>query len=117
MTKGPSKDVSESVTTEPVATPKVPVQRSTTKKAPVKKTAAKKTTVPPAKSSTKPTTAGTSGSSTDSRLGVSDAGGAVLALLFWSWMVLPMLQGGPDRMKNVLRAKFFNKGPKGEWLP
>jgi len=58
-----------------------------------------------------------SGSKFGGKFGVGDAGGAVLALVFWSWIVLPILQGGPDRMKNVLRAKFLNKGPKGEWLP
>jgi len=51
-----------------------------------------------------------------SRWSASDAGGAVLALVVWSWVVLPIIQGGPERMRNVLRAKFLNKGPKGEWL-
>jgi hypothetical protein len=58
-----------------------------------------------------------SGSKFGGKFSAADAGGAVLALVFWSWIVLPILQGGPDKMKNVLRAKFLNKGPKGEWLP
>lgn len=71
---------------------------------------------PPA-SSPKETPSSSSDSRFGGKFGVSDAGGAVLALVFWSWVVLPILQGGPERMKNTLRAKFFNKGPKGEWLP
>jgi len=73
------------------------------------------------KESPSPSPAPKSDTDSDSRFsgkfGASDAGGAVLALVVWSWVILPILQGGPDRMKNVLRAKFLNKGPKGEWLP
>ena len=47
----------------------------------------------------------------------NDAGGFVLALLVWAWLALPLLQGGPERVRNVLRAKFVNKGASGEWLP
>jgi len=47
----------------------------------------------------------------------SDGAGVVLAFLTWSWIVLPYLQGGPERVRNVLRAKFVNKGPKGDFLP
>jgi len=47
----------------------------------------------------------------------NDGAGVVLAFLAWSWVVLPYLQGGPERVRNVLRAKFVNKGPKGEFLP
>lgn len=47
----------------------------------------------------------------------TDASGFVLALLFWSWVALPVLQGGPAAVKDTLRAKFFNKDANGEWLP
>lgn len=51
----------------------------------------------------------------------TDATGFVLALMFWGWVVLPVLKAdspadGPRAVANVLRAKFFNKGPNGEWL-
>lgn len=47
----------------------------------------------------------------------TDASGFILALLFWSWVALPVLRGGPAEVKDVLRAKFFNKKPDGSWLP
>lgn len=46
-----------------------------------------------------------------------DASGFVLGLLAWSWVGLPFIKNGPTGVKNVLRAKFLNKGPKGEDLP
>lgn len=46
-----------------------------------------------------------------------DGGGLVLAFLAWGWVVLPYLQGGTERVRDVLRAKFLNKGPDGEALP
>jgi hypothetical protein len=52
-----------------------------------------------------------------SRLSVSDASGFTMALLFGGWVVLPLLNGGPAAMRNVWRAKFFNKGPDGSDLP
>jgi hypothetical protein len=45
-----------------------------------------------------------------------DAAGLVLAGLAWVWVVRPYLQGGPGEVADVLRAKFFNKGPDGEAL-
>jgi hypothetical protein len=44
-------------------------------------------------------------------------GGFVLGLLVWGWVVLPLIEGGPTRVKDILRAKFVNKGPDGQWLP
>jgi len=41
----------------------------------------------------------------------------VLAVFVWAWVGLPLLQGGPKQVRNVLRAKFLNKGPDGGWLP
>lgn len=45
----------------------------------------------------------------------------VLGLLFWGWVGLPFLKagpaGGPKAVRDVLRAKFFNKGSDGAWLP
>lgn len=46
-----------------------------------------------------------------------NVGGFILGLLVYGWVALPLLTGGPTAVKNVWRAKFFNKGPKGEWLP
>lgn len=46
-----------------------------------------------------------------------DGAGFLLALIVWGWVIMPFLQGGPTQVRNVLRAKFFNKGPGGEWLP
>lgn len=47
----------------------------------------------------------------------STAAGVVLGLLAWGWIALPLLRGGPTEVRNTLRAKFFNKGPDGKWLP
>lgn len=47
----------------------------------------------------------------------STAAGVVLGLLAWGWVALPLLRGGPTEVRNTLRAKFFNKGPDGRWLP
>jgi hypothetical protein len=43
--------------------------------------------------------------------------GFILGLLVWGWVALPFLTGGPTGVRNVLRAKFFNKAPDGSWLP
>ncbi len=52
---------------------------------------------------------------------VESGAGFALGLLFWGWIALPFLKagpsGGPKAVKNVLRAKFFNKGSDGAWLP
>lgn len=45
------------------------------------------------------------------------AGGFALGVLAWVWLVLPFLRGGMPEVRNVLRAKFFNKGADGSWLP
>jgi hypothetical protein len=46
-----------------------------------------------------------------------DGAGVVLALIAWAWVGLPYLQGGPGRVRDVLRAKFFNRAADGSWLP
>lgn len=48
---------------------------------------------------------------------VSTGAGFLLGLLFWSWIGLPMLKGGPTEVRKVLAAKFVNKTPDGKWLP
>lgn len=48
---------------------------------------------------------------------VSSGAGFILAVLFWSWVALPFLKGGPTGVRNMLRAKFLNKGADGSWLP
>ena len=49
--------------------------------------------------------------------GGGSAGPFVLGVIAYAWVVLPLIQGGPTRMKAVWRAKFLNRGPKGEVLP
>lgn len=44
-------------------------------------------------------------------------GGVVLAVLLWTQVFLPFLQGGPTAVVNVWRAKWLNKGSDGAWLP
>lgn len=46
-----------------------------------------------------------------------DASGVLLAFILWGWIVLPFLKNGAGGVKDVLRAKFFNKAPDGSWLP
>lgn len=41
----------------------------------------------------------------------------LLGLAFWAWVALPLLDKGPTGVRDQLRAKFFNRGPDGEWLP
>lgn len=50
---------------------------------------------------------------------VADGGaGVILGFLVWTNVVLPYFQkGGWTGVKNQLRAKFFNKDAKGNWLP
>jgi hypothetical protein len=40
----------------------------------------------------------------------------ILALIAWGWIGLPLIQGGPTKVRDVWRAKFFNKAPDGTWL-
>lgn len=49
---------------------------------------------------------------------VTDSGaGFILGLLVWGWVIMPLIHNGPTGVRDTLRAKFFNKGPSGEWLP
>lgn len=48
---------------------------------------------------------------------VDSGAGFVLGVLVWCWVGLPFLRGGMTEVRNVLRAKFFNKGADGSWLP
>ena len=48
---------------------------------------------------------------------VDSGAGVVLGVLFWAWVALPFLRGGPAGVRNMLKAKFFNKAPDGTWLP
>jgi len=48
---------------------------------------------------------------------VDSGAGFLLGALFWVWVGLPFLRGGMPEVRNVLRAKFFNKGADGTWLP
>lgn len=46
-----------------------------------------------------------------------DAASVLLGFIVWGWLIRPYLAGGTPGIKNVLRAKFLNQGPKGEQLP
>lgn len=48
---------------------------------------------------------------------VSNGAGFILALAFWGWIILPFIKAGPGGVRDVIRAKFINKGPDGSWLP
>jgi hypothetical protein len=48
---------------------------------------------------------------------VDNGAGIILAFLAWVWVLDPFLQHGPTGVKDVLRAKFFNKDKDGNWLP
>lgn len=47
----------------------------------------------------------------------NEAGGFVLALLLWGWIVRPYLAKGVPGVKATLMAKFFNKKLDGTELP
>lgn len=47
----------------------------------------------------------------------SQGAGLVLGVLFWAWVGLPLLTGGPAKVRAVLMAKFFNKASDGTYLP
>ena len=48
---------------------------------------------------------------------LDDGAGVLLGFIVYGWFVLPLVTGGPSAVKNVLRAKFFNKDAQGNWLP
>ncbi len=48
---------------------------------------------------------------------VQEGAGWVLGMLLWAWVALPFIQGGPEQVKNVWRAKFLNQAPDGSQLP
>jgi len=45
------------------------------------------------------------------------AAGLILGVWLWLWVGLPLVQGGPTAVRNVWRAKLFNKDKDGKWLP
>lgn len=45
------------------------------------------------------------------------AAGLILGFLFWAWVALPLLRGGPDEVRRVFLAKWLNKDEDGNWLP
>lgn len=47
----------------------------------------------------------------------TDAAGVLTAVLVWGWVILPAIRYGPSGPLLTLRAKFFNKGPDGAFLP
>lgn len=48
---------------------------------------------------------------------LDDGAGFLLGLFVWAYVVLPFLTGGANGVRDVLRAKFFNKDAEGRWLP
>jgi hypothetical protein len=50
-------------------------------------------------------------------MGKGDWAGFLFGAVLWCWVGLPLVQGGPSRVKDVLRAKFTNKDAKGNYLP
>ena len=49
--------------------------------------------------------------------GAQAGAGFLLGLFVWGWIIMPLINGGPTRVRDTLRAKFLNKGPDGSWLP
>ena len=47
---------------------------------------------------------------------VDDGAGVLLGFLVWI-AVLNYIQGGPTKVKQLLKAKFFNQAPDGSELP
>lgn len=47
---------------------------------------------------------------------VDDGAGVLLGFLVWI-VVLNYIQGGPTKVRQLLKAKFFNQGPDGKELP
>ena len=43
--------------------------------------------------------------------------GFLVGLLFWGWIILPLVRGGPPEVRKTIKAKFLNKAPDGSWLP
>jgi len=48
---------------------------------------------------------------------VNTGAGFLLGLMFWGWIILPLIRGGPPEVRKTIRAKFLNKAPDGSWLP
>jgi hypothetical protein len=48
---------------------------------------------------------------------VQTGAGFILGLLFWGWIILPLIRGGPPEVRKTIKAKFTNKAPDGSWLP
>lgn len=71
-------------------------------------------TAPPTPPAARPPSRGwRSGTTTVAQEGA----GFVLALLFWGWVALPLVRGGPDEVRRLWKAKWLNKAPDGSWLP
>jgi hypothetical protein len=47
---------------------------------------------------------------------VDNGAGFLLGLLVWGWVIMPLIHGGPKGVRDMIRAKFLNKGPDGSWL-
>ena len=49
--------------------------------------------------------------------GAQAGAGFILGLFVWGWVIMPLINGGPTKVRDTLRAKFLNKAPDGSWLP
>lgn len=49
--------------------------------------------------------------------GSTDVGTFVLLFLGWVWVALPLLTGGPAKVKELWQAKWLNQNPAGVELP
>ena len=89
--------------------------------APERPTAAPADTRPPARSRTSRAATAVTGRFPRGRAvaagGVQNGAGFLLALVVWGWVVMPFIQGGPAAVRDVIRAKFINRGADGSWLP
>lgn len=72
---------------------------------------------PPAESAAQQQPAETKPAPAPASSGGGSAGPFILGVLAYAWVVLPLIQGGPSRVKDVWRAKWLNRGPKGQVLP
>ena len=52
----------------------------------------------------------------DGKGGGGSAGPFVLGVVAYAWVLLPLVQGGPSRVRDVWRAKWLNKGTDGKAL-
>lgn len=103
------------------ATRPAPKKRAPARKRSTSSSSTSSSSTPPAKASPPPPAAagasgGGGGGGFSAPKWVDHGAGAILGVVVWAWVVLPFLKDGPDGVKRMLLAKFFNKGPDGKAL-